>query len=182
MNRTHPERIVAPAGAGLAAALRLIPLAGWNVAPVGALALYGGARLPWWAALGLPLGLMYATDLILWRTTGARPLDLFVYGSYAAIALIGMLLRRTSSPTAIGLAAVASSALFFLVTNYGSWLDLRGPAGFYDDSLTGLLACYAAGLEFARGTIVGDLLFTPVLFGVHALLGRRAEPAPVPVP
>jgi hypothetical protein len=178
MNETHhPGRVVAPLAALAAGLLRLFPFAGWNVAPVGALALYSGARLPWWAALTLPLGVMYATDSILWRVAGSRPLDPYVYGTYALIALVGIALRHTRSPWKIGAGAVLSSVLFFAITNFGSWRDL------YPQTWEGFTSCYIAAWPFARGTILGDLLFTPLFFGAHALLERRAtvlEPAASP--
>lgn len=173
----QPARIVGPLAVGIATVLRLVPV-GWNFAPVGALALYSGARMPWWAAFSLPLGVMYVTDSILWRTTGSAPFDASVYISYGLIVGLGLLLRRTTHPGKIGLAALAASVVFFLVTNFGAWLQLRGPDSVYENSLAGLLACYTAAIPFARGTFLSDLLFAPLYFAVHAWLAARVT-APV---
>src|SRR5689334_18877319 len=63
----------------------------WNFAPVGAMSLYGGARLRLWQALTLPLLLMAATDGLIWLLTGYRPFDPWVYGSLAVTVLLGRL-------------------------------------------------------------------------------------------
>jgi hypothetical protein len=55
---------------------------------------------------------------------------------------------------------------FFLVTNFLVWL--RGTT--YPQTLEGLLTCYLAGVPFYRQTLVGDLVFSGVIFGLHAAL------------
>jgi hypothetical protein len=76
---------------------------------------------------------------------------------------------------------LASSVLFFLITNFAVWLYRRGEV--YADSWAGLLACYEAGLLFFRWMLVGDLFFAAVVFGSYALavssVGRRAIRIPL---
>jgi hypothetical protein len=100
----------------------------WNFAPVGAMSLYGGARLRFWQALTLPLLLMAVTDSIIWLLKGYTPFDPWVYGSLLATVLLGRLLTRTNSPWRIGAMSLVASAQFFLVTNFGVWLASRVPA------------------------------------------------------
>src|SRR5262249_60160024 len=52
-----------------------------NVTPVGALGLYGGARLPLWQALAPPIGGMVVTDVILQQAFGMAPFNRYVYAS-----------------------------------------------------------------------------------------------------
>jgi hypothetical protein len=189
----------------LIGAVRLLPYIApipypWNFAPVGAMSLYGGARLRFWQALTLPLLLMGVTDFILWQWKGYHP-DPWVYGSFAVSVLLGRLLARTNSPWRIGAVAVVATAQFFLITNFGAWLsmrvdsetirgnnaivwdeDSRYPIG-YANNVNGLLACYAMGAKFEpeKGAPLGfalpqffsDLLFTGLLFSAHALVRRR---------
>ncbi|MCI0463236.1 MAG: hypothetical protein L0Z62_40330 [Gemmataceae bacterium] len=158
----------------LASLLRLFPLE-WNFAPVGALALFAGARLRGWLAFALPLALMVVTDALLpllrpdysFLHAGMA----FVYGSYVISVLMGRLLARTENPALITVGAVGNSLQFFVITNFGAWLAL------YPATLAGLVECYVAGLEFARGTLAGDLLFTAVLFGAYAWLAHLYFPA-----
>jgi hypothetical protein len=155
----------------LAGLLRLFPLE-WNFAPVGALALFAGARLRGWLAFALPLALMVVTDALLpllrpdysFLHAGMA----FVYGSYVVSVLMGRLLARTENPALLTAGAVGNSLQFFVITNFGSWLTLP----FYPATVAGLVECYVAAVPFARGTFAGDLLFTAALFGAHAWLSR----------
>jgi hypothetical protein len=182
---TRPRRVGRPLAASLAVAaglLRLLPHP-YNLTPVGALGLYGGARLRSWHAYALPLAVMAVTDLLLWRLFGYRPFNPFVYASFLVYVLLGRSLAATESPARIGLASLLASAQFFVLTNFGAWWG----STLYPQTAAGLLACYAAGLPFLNtdapplgffgNLLVGDLGFTAALFGAHAWLSRTAFPA-----
>jgi hypothetical protein len=154
----------------VAGLIRLIPHP-WNLTPVAALGIFGGARLRLWQAVTLPLVLMVVTDVLLWQIKGDHPFNPYVYGCFAVNIALGLLLRRSRSWLRIGATAVAASVLFFLVTNFGAWFGSRVdaqtlPAGagmvmqtegakypggqpVYADNAKGLLACYFMGLNFA---------------------------------
>lgn len=142
----------------LAAAARLLPHPP-NVTPLTAMALLGGAYLSRGQALLLPLAALFASDLVL----GLHATVPFVYGSFVLVALLGTLLRADRRPGRLAVAALASSALFFVVTNLGTWLV----AGLYTRDLQGLAACYAAALPFLRNSLLGDLAYTALLFGLE---------------
>jgi len=137
-----------------------------NFAPVGALSLFAGARLRGWKAYALPIALMAATDLFLGGYSAATPL---VYASLLINVWIGSRLRETENPLYIGSAAVAGSIQFFLITNF-AWL---AASSMYPHTLAGMVACYAAGIPFFGRTLASDLLYSGVLFGLHAWLSRR---------
>jgi hypothetical protein len=61
--------------------------------------------------------------------------------------------------------SLASSLLFFAVTNFGCWLLFGG----YAQTVTGLVTCYAQALPFFRNTLIGDAFFAGTLFGGYAL-------------
>jgi hypothetical protein len=193
--------------AGLAAVVtRLLAPEGlwpWNLTPIGALAIYGGARLRSWRAFVLPVAVMVVTDLILWAVRHNPPFNPFVYASFAIYVLLGRLLSRTASPVWIGSACVAGAVQFFLLTNLSVWLAARVPpeelpegkammwrdkggsylSPAYASNLNGLLACYAVALPFANkdapplgfsgNVLLGDLFFCALLFGAHTWLSRR---------
>ncbi len=147
-----------------AAALRLLPHPP-NVSPIAALALFGGAgfsdrRL----AFLVPLTALFASDLVLGFYSHME----FVYASFAVIVCIGLWLRTRQSVLTVGGAALSSSVLFFVVTNFGTWAT----EAMYPHTLAGLLACYTAAIPFFQNTVAGDLFFTAVLFGGFALLER----------
>jgi hypothetical protein len=177
-------RFLILAGLILAAAIsRLLPHPP-NFAPIAAMALFGGACFrPKGLAFGLPFVAMILSDLAIdlhwvnmhwWMPLGRSPLPstwhwekLFVYAAFAGSVWLGFWLQRRRTLAPIASATLASSLLFFIVTNFGSWLS---DTTFYPRTLRGLMECYEAGLPFWRdGTLVGDVFYSAVLFGGLAL-------------
>ena len=157
-----------------AAAFRLVPHPP-NFTPIAAMALFSGAYLGRQGlAFAAPLAALLLSDLVL----GFYPEAIFVYVSVAATVLIGLLLVRRVTFLAVGAAALASSLLFFLVTNFGVWLLMD----YYPKTAAGLVACYVAAIPFFQNTVAGDLFYSALLFGGFALLERmvpklRPQPA-----
>lgn len=135
-----------------------------NVAPITALALFGGSYLPKRLALVVPLAALIVGDAFIgfygWTM-------LAVYGSFLLVGLIGLWLRTHRTVSTIIGASLVSSLLFFLITNAAVWLD---PIAGYPPGLPGLLASYTAGLPFFRPTLLGDLLYTSAFFGSYELV------------
>lgn len=151
-----------------AAAARLLPHPP-NFAPIAAMALFGGAHFgsKRWAFL-VPLGAMLLSDLVI----GLHPVLPVVYASFALIVCLGFWLRARRRLLPIAGAALASSLLFFLITNFGVW----ALGSFYAKTPQGLLACYVAAIPFFRNTLLGDAVYTAAMFGSFRLL-ERAFPA-----
>ena len=147
-----------------AAFARLVPHPA-NVTPVIAMALFAGATLsrkPW--ALAIPLLAMFVSDLAL----GIHEQMASVYGSIVLVSLIGLLVQKNRKPVVLAGASLASSLLFFVVTNFTVWFQ----SGMYPRTGAGLIECYIAALPFLRNAVIGDLAFTGVLFGAYALYSR----------
>ncbi len=147
-----------------AAALRLVPHPP-NFAPIAAMALFSGAqfgRRP--LAFAAPLGAMVLSDAVIGFHSGLP----FVYASVALIVLLGWFALSRVTVLRLAGAAIASSVLFFLVTNFGTWLL----SGMYPLTASGLAACYVAAIPFFQNTVAGDLFYTGVLFGGFGLLER----------
>ncbi len=147
----------------IAVTLRLLPHPP-NVAPIAAMALFGGVYLNKRYALIVPLMAMIFSDIFL----GFHATIPFVYGSFLLTGLLGIWLKKYKTIKNIFFACVVSSLLFFLITNFGVWLVY----GFYPKTLAGLMECYIAAIPFFRNTILGDLGFTAVFFGSYELLLR----------
>ena len=148
-----------------AALMRLIPHPP-NFAPIGALALFGGAQFAdRRLAFLVPLTAMLLSDLCIGPYSHME----WVYGSFALITCMGLWLR--SRRTAFGVAgtSLAASTLFFLITNFGEWFD----GALYAKSLAGLTSCYIAALPFFGNTLLGDGCYCLALFGGLALLEKR---------
>lgn len=158
----------------LAALLRLIPHPA-NVAPIAAMALFGGMYVDKKYALVIPLLALFLSDSVIGFYNGMP----FIYGSFLLIGALGLLSRRYLSPQIIILTTFLSSFLFFLITNFGVWLL----GSIYPKTIEGLLLCYTAALPFFRNTIVGDFLFMGVFvigYKTILLVTKRIEPASLP--
>lgn len=163
-NKTRLLALVAAIFA--AAAMRLLPHPP-NFSPIAAIALFGGAYLPKRAlAFVPPFAALILSDALL---GGFYPGMNFVYLSFGLTVLIGWAVAKRKTPLTIAGAAVASSVLFFVLTNFGMWLF----SGFYPLTWEGLVACYVAAIPFFQNTLAGDLLFTALLFGGFALAERK---------
>lgn len=170
---------VAFALAGLAVACTAIALLPptfrpWNLSAIGALGLFAAARLGFWPAVGFTALALGLKDLGIYLHYGWEPAP-FTWLCFAGYVVLGWaFLRRTESPLKIGAATLTASLIFFLASNFLSWLGQALPYGY---SFAGLMDCYKAALPFYRGTLAGDLLFSGGLFALHAALSRAYFPA-----
>ena len=148
-------------------AARLLPHAP-GVWPVAATALFAGRtfRIPA-LALIVPLVAMALSDLALpgddWRVM------LVVYAAILVPALAGMASRRWHGALPVVAAMVSSSLIFFAATNFAVWAFNN----MYPMTFEGLVQCYVAALPFLDKTVLGDLLWTGVLFGGAWLVQHR---------
>jgi hypothetical protein len=163
-----------------AAVVRLLPHPP-NFAPVGGLALFGGARLKGWQAYLIPVLVMLVTDPILSHLAGFpaySAMTPLIYLCFLINVLLGRtFLRNTASPTRIGAIVVVGSTQFFLITNFFAWLSA---GAFYAHSAAGLAACYVAALPFFGRTLLADLFYSGILFAAHYALSRRLSPGEQP--
>ena len=157
-----------------AAACRLIPHPP-NFWPMTAMALFGGACFveKRWAFV-VPLAALLLSDLVI-GFHGVMPA---VYGSVALIVCLGFWLRGRRTVVPIAGAALVSTLLFFVVTNFGVW----ALQSMYPKTFAGLLACYVAALPFLGNTLLGDAAYTVVLFGGLALAEKWLPALREPLP
>jgi hypothetical protein len=146
----------------VAAASRVVPHP-WNFTPMLAVALFAGARIErsWLATVGV-LGCLALGDIVL----GAFPYAgmIWVYASMLLVVVLGRVLRTRTSIVATLVTALGAGFLFFVLTNFAVFAG----SNLYPHSVAGLSECYVAALPFYRNQIVGDLVFTGALFGLHA--------------
>lgn len=149
----------------VAAASRLLPHPA-NVAPITALALFAGAHFERrWLAFAVPLSAMFLSDIFI----GFYDQMWVTYIAFSAVVCIGFALRgRVRALPVVG-AALGSSVLFFLVTNFSLWL----PYDLYPKTAEGIVAGYVAALPFFAHTLLGDLFYTVLLFGGFAVAERK---------
>jgi hypothetical protein len=132
-----------------------------NFAPIAAMALFGGVYLGKKYALIIPLLAMLAADIFIgfynpW-------IMLSVYGSFFLIGLIGLWLKNHKTlPNVVG-STLFGSIIFFLITNFSVWAV---PNSMYIHNLQGLVESYIMGLPFLRYTLMGDIFYVGVMFGL----------------
>ncbi len=158
-----------------AALLRLLPH--WpNFTPIAAMALFAGTyfdRKQY--AFAIPIAAMFISDLVI----GLHANMPAVYLSFAITVLIGTAIRKKVNVGSVVLASLTSSVIFFVITNFASWLA----SPFYPQTIGGLAECYLAGLIFFRDTayglsffmndLLGTLFFSAVFFGAFYLAQMR---------
>jgi uncharacterized membrane protein len=139
--------------------MRLVPHLP-NFTPIAAIALFGGTYLNKKYAFIVPLVAMFISDIFL----GFHSTMIYVYGSFLLTGVIGLWLKNHKNAKNVVGAALFSSVLFFLITNFGVWAT-----GWYPKTLSGLMQSYVMGIPFFRNTILGDLCYTGVFFGAYEL-------------
>lgn len=138
-----------------------------NFTPVAAVALFGGFLLPrGWQAVAVVWSTLLITDLFLGLYSPA--LMAAVYIAACAPIVLRSFLRKKPTVWRAGGCALAGSALFFVSTNTAVWLLGTG----YSPDASGLLASLSAGVPFWRNAVLGDLMFSTLLFGVWATVGQ----------
>ena len=148
----------------LAALSRLVPHP-MNVAPITALALFGGVYLDKKHTFIVPLGAMLIADYFLGFYDGIA----WVYAGFILTGFIGLWLRSHRGVMQTVGATLAGSATFFILSNFGTWLS--GLVG-YPKTFAGLVECYVAAIPFLRNSVAGDLVYVAALFGVYELAMR----------
>jgi len=131
-----------------------------NFTPLAAIALFGGVYLDKRFAFVVPILAMLASDFFIGFYGGMY----WVYGSFVLIGLIGLWLKNHKTPMMVLGGTLASSILFFVVTNFGVWMT---PGSIYAHTSAGLVECYVSAIPFFRNTLGGDLLFVAVMFGLY---------------
>ena len=137
-----------------------------NFTPVAAIALFAGVYLNKKQALIVPLILMVVSDMFL----GMHNVVIFTWGSFALVTLLGFWTKKHKTFLGIVSSAVASSVLFYVITNLGVWA-----MGWYPQTAKGLLDCYILGLPFLRVFSVATLVYTVVFFGAYELIAAKVR-------
>jgi len=132
-----------------------------NFTPVAAIALFSGAYLNKKHALIVPLLLMVISDLVI----GMHNVVAFTWGGFVLVSLLGIWIKKQKSVPRIIIASLASSLLFFVVSNFGVWL-----MGWYPRTISGLFQCYVMAVPFLRDFTAATILYTAVFFSAYELV------------
>ena len=137
-----------------------------NVSPLAAMALFGGAYFSdRRVAFLVPFLALLLSDFIL----GLHDTMVYVYTGFALTVVIGFWIRKNMSIARVVLAVAGSSVLFFIISNFGAWFT----SGLYPMTIEGLMQAYVAAIPFFQNSLLGNIVFTALLFGGFAALQRN---------
>lgn len=141
--------------------------------PIMAIALFSGAFINnKKMAVIVPISIMFISDLFL----GLHESMFAVYACFALMVLMGSSFLKSPKVLNVGLSALASAVIFFVVTNLSVWAF----TGMYTKDMSGLMLCYEAAVPFFRNSIAGALIYSGVFFGAFSL-AERFVPTLAPV-
>jgi hypothetical protein len=155
----------------LAALSRVLPHPS-NFAPITALAIFSGYSFKKdFKAYLFPIFAMFLSDLILQITTGFGiwPGMYIVYATFVLITIFAQIAVKKASFINLTWVSLASSLMFFVVTNFAMWTS----SGFYEHTTAGFIKCYIMAIPFFGNSIMGDLFYTAVIFGVYSLVSKK---------
>ena len=162
------------------AATRLINLGhfnSWsNISPIGAMALFGGAHFSnKLKAFSIPLITLFISDVIIyygyfhiivWFYDGV----FWVYLSFAIMVLIGTYMRTVNVKNVV-LASLAAVFLHWLISDIVPWW--YGPV--YPKTFAGYIECLMMAIPYERNLLVGNLVYSALMFGGFELAKRKFE-------
>lgn len=155
----------------------------WGFAPQIAMALFAGSVIKDRRfSFLVPVLSMLVSDVLyqVLYTQGLTEIKGFYGGPqwinyilFAAVTLIGFMIRKDSIPSII-VGSLAGAVFFFLTSNFFDWigggLDINNQP--YPKTFEGLLRCYTAAIPFFRGSVWATLLFNGIFFGCYHLYSR----------
>jgi len=130
-----------------------------NFTPITAIALLSSKGFKnRWIIYVIPIISLFISDLFL----GFHDTIPFVYGAFFLITLLGKTVKKISIGTVL-----ISSAIFFLLSNFGVWFYN------YPITLDGLISCYTLAIPFFINTILGDLFYSAIMIYPYYALQKN---------
>jgi len=136
-----------------------------NMAPITALAIFAAAYLPLRYAFGLIIVIRLISDYYLGFFE--LPLMLAVYLSHFAGIFVGYKIKQgafKNKYAKVFLGSIGTAVLFYLLTN----LVILYP-DIYPQTVQGQITSYINAAPFIRGTLLGDVMYSLMFFGVYDL-------------
>jgi len=150
-----------------------------NFTAIGAMMILGATYLRGWKRWIVPIFIFWLSDLMVNNIVYGQYYDSFqllgppwVYVGYILIGLIAYAIMKTPTFGRLLMTCTAGAVVFFLVTNFGSWIHPTSP---YTKDIAGLIESYTMGIPFFRNAFLGDLFFGFVLFGLYDVIASRVD-------
>jgi hypothetical protein len=148
------KRLILPIGLILVLSFsRLIPHPA-NFTPILAVGVFAGFYFRnFILSLFIVISSLFIGDLVI----GFHSTMIFTYSSLILAVAIGLLIKKFNFKEIL-FSGLSSSVIFFIVTNFGSWLTLE----MYEKNLSGLLHSYFMGIPFFHNTLISTLIYLVV--------------------
>ena len=140
--------------------LRLVPHAP-NFSPISAIALFSGAYLSKKWGIFIAVFAMAVSDFFI----GLYDIKIMasVYLSFIISVLLGSLVKKNRN--CVAFVSLASSISFFIITNLAVFVF----SPWYEKTINGLIYCYFLALPFLKNTVMSDIFYTFLFFGLYEL-------------
>ena len=154
----------------------------FNFTPITAIALFGSVYLSKRTALILPILAMLISDFFI----GFYQFSLmgFVYLSFFLCVFWGFWLKKHKKWYTVLVSSLFCSIIFFLLTNFAVWAF----TDWYPKDSSGFVECYLMAIPFFKNTLLGDLLYVSLFFGIYEGIGvwirkkfKVTETAPISI-
>jgi len=142
-----------------------------NFSPMAAIALFAGFLfIKRYTAFMVVIVSLLLTDYFLLGSLSVDYLGsntmLVVYAALLFPIIFKGFLRAKLSGPRVAIAALTSSVVFFVSTNFAVWMF----SPMYDKTWSGLVLCYTMAIPFFHYTVMGDLLWSGAVFGTYYLV------------
>ena len=122
------------------------------------------------AAVIVPISSMILSDMII----GNSSIFMFTWASFLIIGIAAIILKKYNDAPKKQIMysagfAVISSCLFFVVTNFGVWLE-----GWYPMTMAGLTADFVSAIPFYRTMLIGNIILVPSAVSIYQFAKARA--------
>lgn len=148
-----------------------------NFSAIGAVAIFGACYFKGLQKFLIPIAILWCSDIVLNNVVYSQYFDtyqaygdLWVYGAFIIAGVVGYLMLKKPTWFKLLGASLITGILFYIVTNFGVWMTGQ----LYTKDMAGLIECYTAALPFFRNTILGNVFYAFVLFGLYEFVFARA--------
>jgi len=162
----------------LLAAISRVVMYPHNFSPMIGMAIFGGAvikdkRL----AFALPLLSMFVSD-VMFEVFNIAPGfwgwgQLIGYGIFGLVTAIAFNLKKINVVNVAGY-SIMSSVIFFLLSNLSFFLIDNPIYHTYTQDMNGFFMCFVNALPFFRTSVIADLVYSGLLFGIYSLVQNYA--------
>jgi hypothetical protein len=155
-----------------------------NFSPIGAMALFAGTYfLNRPKAFITPIFVLFASDILIMNIFYPEFRNGLLYngwywnyGSFFLMVVVAQYLRSGSVLRSIFAGSILAALIHFSISNFGEWVvgSINLSTGLpYERSLSGLIECYRMAIPFFRNTLLSNLVFSGLLFGIFELVQFR---------